>query len=77
MPRGWIFQQDNDPKHCANFIKDFFNSTFEKKIDRIYIWALRKPDLNPTEYLWELLDCQLKGEKPTNKNDLLKNLSNC
>jgi len=24
MPRGWIFQQDNDPKHSSKLVKEFF-----------------------------------------------------
>ena len=26
MPRGWIFQQDNDPKHTSTLVKDFFKT---------------------------------------------------
>ena len=72
-PRGWIFQQDNDPKHRASSIKYFFNS---KKIP-LLDWPSQRPDLNPTEHFWEQLDHQLKSEKPTNKNDLFKMLSDC
>ena len=24
MARGWIFQQDNDPKHSSRLVKDWF-----------------------------------------------------
>ena len=26
MNRNWIFQQDNDPKHCARSVKEYFQS---------------------------------------------------
>ena len=73
MPRGCIFQQDNNPKHRANFIKNFFNS---KKI-RLLDWHSQNPDFYAIENLWKHLDRQLKGEKPTNKNDLFKMLTDC
>ena len=59
MPRGWIFQQDNDPKHTAKRVKKYLS---DKKV-RVLEWPAQSPDLNPIENLWHKVQQGIRGKK--------------
>src|SRR5699024_4695583 len=63
MPLMWIFQQDNDPKHSARLIKNWFS----EKVVMVLDWPSQSPDLNPIEHLWEHLDRQIRKHSIQNK----------
>jgi hypothetical protein len=43
MPLRWTFQQDDDPKHTSNNVKEWF---LAEKVD-VMKWAAQSQDLNP------------------------------
>ena len=51
----FIFQQDNDPKHCSKKTEEFF----EKKGIHVLPWPAQSSNLNFIEHLWDYLDRQI------------------
>ena len=65
-PEGFIFQQDNDPKHTSNVAKKYLQN---KKIG-VMNWQPQSPDLNPIENLWGQLIRLTQDRNPQNEGEL-------
>lgn len=72
--RGFIFQQDNDPKHTSKLCKEFLEQRFRRRRLNIMEWPPQSPDLNPIELLWDHLDREIRKTCPTSAKDLLNHL---
>jgi transposase len=68
--RGFVLQQDNDPKHTSNLCKNYLKSKVDNGTLKLLDWPSQSPDLNPIELLWEEMDRRIKKKRPTSLNDL-------
>jgi len=73
LSRGFVFQQDIDPKHTSKVIKKGFSGNRVTVMD----CSAQSPDLNPIENLWGQLErkLRLRGDRPKNPSELLGFLS--
>jgi len=54
-----LFQQGNAPCHTAHIVQELFE---EHDVEcKVLPWPPNSPDLHPIEYLWDLLDQQVKS----------------
>lgn len=68
LPADYIFQQDNDPKHCAINTKLWLLYNTPKYVPT----PPQSPDLNPIEHVWAELDKRIRKHHITNKTELKK-----
>lgn len=66
LRRGWLFQQDNDPKHCSKSTKAFM----EGQRFRVLEWPSQSPDLNIIENVWHDLKVAVHARRPSNLTEL-------
>ena len=65
LGRGFIFQQDNDPKHTSGVVQQWLT----RKRVQVLEWPSQSPDLNPIEHLWEELSRRLKHRRARNSEE--------
>lgn len=71
---GFVFQQDNDPKHTSKLCAEFLKGKEQQNVLKLMTWPPQSPDLNPIELLWDQLDRQVRECCPTSQEDLWRKL---
>uniref|UniRef100_A0A8C5DSB5 Transposase n=1 Tax=Gouania willdenowi TaxID=441366 RepID=A0A8C5DSB5_GOUWI len=66
LKRGWLLQQDNDPKHTSKSTMDYF----KKRKLKVLEWPSQSPDLNIIENLWVDLKRAVHARPPRNIAEL-------
>ena len=75
--KGFVLQQDNDPKHSSNLCKNYVMKKEEKKELYNMVWPAQSPDLSPIELLWDELDRKVRIMRPTSQKHLWECLQKC
>lgn len=66
----FILRQNNDPKHTANVIKNYFHHKEEQEVLAVKVWPPQSPDLNIIESVWDYMRRRRDLRKPTSTEDL-------
>ena len=66
LKRGWVFQQDNDPKHTSKSTMKYLQERRMKVLE----WPPQSPDLNIIENLWRDLKHAVHARRPKNISEL-------
>lgn len=61
---GYLFQQDNDPKHRSKVAEAWFT---RKRIHRL-TWPSNSPDMSIIEHVWDQLDRLVRARNPLPRN---------
>lgn len=72
--KGFVFQQDNDPKHASKLCRGYLANQEKLKILTNMVWPPQSPDLNPIELLWDELDKRIRMFRPKNETALFEAL---
>ena len=72
---SFVFKQDNGATHlrCKGYL-------IKKESDGVLhqmTWPPQSPDLNPSEMVWDKLDCRVTEMQPTSAQHLWELLQDC
>ena len=64
--KGFLFQQDHDPKHTSNVVKQYLENKITAVVLQMLEWPPQSPDMNPIEAIWDFLETEKNKRNSTN-----------